>query len=227
MFSIINANCHRSLATCRDHTHIRLLAGKHLSQALDSAAEANESVDARLPFELAGCRIDDGINKDHRRASGEVARPLSVIAAPHSPKICPRLLLADAWPDLATKASEPSRDASYRPSYLSWQGVGKSAAGSEQLATWFTGWTCGVQADVGLSGFCVARREGTMPKYGSTPPFVPHTCAVPGSHRELPGTHGGALHGAHRAPTATDGSDGRFPASPNFPDTVRYGKERG
>ena len=50
---------------------------------------------------LSGCRIDDGINNDHRRASGEVARPLPVIAAPRSPKICPRLYLADAWPDLA------------------------------------------------------------------------------------------------------------------------------
>ena len=74
---------------------------------------ANESVDARLLYEFAGGRIDDGINKDHRRASGEVARPLAVIAATRSPKIYPRLHLAYAWPDLARKASEPSRDASY------------------------------------------------------------------------------------------------------------------
>ena len=49
------------------------------------------------------------INRDHRHASGEVVLPLPVIAAPHLPKICPRLLLADAWPDLARKASEPSK----------------------------------------------------------------------------------------------------------------------
>ena len=152
VFSIINANCHRSLATCRDHTRIRLLAGKHLSQALDSAAEANESVDARRVCELAGCRIDDGINKDHRRAPGEVARPLPVIAAPCSPKICPRLHLDYAWPDLAGKASEPSRDASYPLSYLSWQGLAKSAAGSEQMASWFTVWVCHADVMQALAG---------------------------------------------------------------------------
>ena len=109
------------------------------------AWEANESVDVRLLVELAGCRIDDGINNDHRRASGEVAQPLPVIAAPRSPKICPRLHLANAWPDLANKASEPSRATSYPLSYLSWQGLAKSAAGSEQMASWLSGYSCGVQ----------------------------------------------------------------------------------
>ena len=139
VFSIINTNYHRSFATCRDHTRIHLLAGKQCCQALNSAAEANESVDARRLYEFAGCGIDGGINKDHPRAPGEVIRPLPVIAAHRAPMAAPRLQLADAWPDLATKASEPSRDTSYRLSYLSWQGLAKSAAGSEQMATWFTG----------------------------------------------------------------------------------------
>ena len=55
-----------------------------------------------------GCGIDDGYDSNHRRASGEVARPLPVIAAPRSPKICPRLHLDYAWPDLAGKASPRS-----------------------------------------------------------------------------------------------------------------------
>ena len=41
---------------------------------------------------LGGCEIDDGYDTIHPSASGEVARPLPVIAAPRSPKICPRLL---------------------------------------------------------------------------------------------------------------------------------------
>ena len=114
-----HGTCRLQVATCRDHTRIHLLAGKHLSQALDSAAEANDSVDARRVCELAGSRVDNGINNDHRRASGEVARPLPVIAAPCSPKICPRLNLDYAWPDLADKASEPSRATSYPLSYIS------------------------------------------------------------------------------------------------------------
>ena len=87
---------------------------------------------------LSGCGIDDGYDTNHRRASGEVARPLPVIAAHRAPKICPRLHLDYAWPDLADKASEPSRATSYPLSYLSWQGLAKSAAGSEQMASWFT-----------------------------------------------------------------------------------------
>ena len=84
-----------------------MLAGKQCCQALDSALEANDSVDARRVCELAGIRIDDGINKDHRRAPGEVARPLPVIAAHRTPMAAPRLHLDYAWPDLAGKASEP------------------------------------------------------------------------------------------------------------------------
>ena len=91
MFSIINTNYHRSFATCRDHTRIHLLAGKQCCQAQNSAAEANESVDARRLYEFAGCGIDDGIDKDHPRAPGEVIRPLTVIAAHRAPMAAPRL----------------------------------------------------------------------------------------------------------------------------------------
>ena len=136
-----------------------MMAGKQCCQALDSALVANDSVDARRVCELAGCRIDDGINNDHRRASGEVARPLPVIAAPRSPKICPRLHLDYAWPDLADKASEPSRATSYPLSYLSWQGLAKSAAGSEQMASWFTEWVCHADVMQALAGCSALPRK--------------------------------------------------------------------
>ena len=159
MFSIINTHYHRSLTTCLHRTRIHMMAGKQCCQALDSAAEANDSVDARRVCELAGSRIDDGINNDHRRASGEVARPLPVIAAPCSPKICPRLHLDYAWPDLAGKASEPSRDASYPLSYLSWQGLAKSSARSEQMASWFTEWVCHADVMQALAGCSALPRK--------------------------------------------------------------------
>ena len=98
VFSIINTNYHRSFATCRDHTRIHLLAGKQCCQALNSAAEANESVDARRLYEFAGCGIDGGINKDHPRAPGEVIRPLSVIAAHRAPMAAPRLPISFSSP---------------------------------------------------------------------------------------------------------------------------------
>ena len=102
VFSIINTNYHRSFATCRDHTRIHLLAGKQCCQALNSAAEANESVDARRLYEFAGCGIDGGIDKDHPRAPGEVIRPLPVIAAHRATMAAPRLVASTTpgqiWP---------------------------------------------------------------------------------------------------------------------------------
>ena len=50
--------------------------------------------------------------------------------------------------------------------------------------------------------------RGQVPNMVATSLLFLTLCAVTGSHRELPGTHGGALHGAWRAPTWTDGSDG-------------------
>ena len=181
------------------------MAGKQCCQALDSAAEANDSVDARRVCELAGSRIDDGINKDHRRASGEVARPLPVIAAPRSPKICPRLHLDYAWPDLAGKASEPSRDASYPLSYLSWQGLAKSAAGSEQMASWFTVWVCHADVMQALAGCSALPRKDC----GEWTIFQLRKC-VPLS--DGPGEPSGATRDprgrSQRPPDCSDGMDG-------------------
>ena len=119
----------------------------------------HDSIDEGRMSKLSGCGIDDGYDTNHRRASGEVARPLPVIAAPRSPKIFPRLHLDYAWPDLAGKASEPSRDASYPLSYLSWQGLAKSAAGSEQMASWFTEWVCHADVMQALAGCSALPRK--------------------------------------------------------------------
>ena len=166
---------------------------------------SQHSIDGRRLFKLGGCWIDDGYGKDHRCAPDEVIRPLSEIAAPRSPKVCPRLQLADAWPDLATKASEPSRDASYRPSYLSWQGVGKSAAGSEQLATWFTGWVCHADVMQALAVFSALREktdgEWTMSHLGRCPSSINGPGEPSGATRDPGG-------GSQRPPDCSDGMDG-------------------
>ena len=172
---------------------------------------SQHSIDGRRLFKLGGCWIDDGYGKDHRCAPDEVIRPLSVIAAPRSPKVCPRLQLADAWPDLATKASEPSRDASYRPSYLSWQGVGKSAAGSEQLATWFTGRVCHADVMQALAVFSALPRKSC--RKGGIEPYLVHTPLSDG-----PGEPSGATRdpggGSQRPPDCSDGMDGADAKSP-------------
>ena len=153
---------------------------------------------------LSGCAcgIDDGYDNNHRRASGEVARLLPVIAAHRTPMAAPRLHLDYAWPDLADKASEPSRATSYPLSYLSWQGLAKSAAGSEQMASWFTVWVCHADVMQALAGCSALPRkacgEGTISNFG----IDNHQSTVPGSHRALPGTHGGGHSGRRTAPTA-------------------------
>ena len=156
--------------------------------------------------QLGGCRIDAGYRIDYRRAPDEVVRPLPRFAASRSPKVSPRIQLADGWPVLAGKASEPSRDASYPLSYLSWQGLAKSSAGSEQMASWFTGWVCDagvMQALAGCSAFL--RKESEKPTERGTIFLLWHRfhqSTVPGSHRALPGTQGGGTYDHLTAPTA-------------------------
>ena len=68
-----------------------LLAGPR--NATLSLQARKQLTDVRQPCQtsrrplLAGCWIDDGYAKDHRCAPDEVIRPLSVIAAPRSPKV--------------------------------------------------------------------------------------------------------------------------------------------
>ena len=177
---------------------------------------SQHSIDGRRLFKLGGCWIDDGYGKDHRCAPDEVIRPLSVIAAPRSPKVCPRLQLADAWPDLATKASEPSRDASYRPSYLSWQGVGKSAAGSEQLATWFTGWVCHADVMQALAGCSALPRKSCRKGVSNLIWFHTPLSDGPGEPSGATRDPGGR---SQRPPDCSDGMDGADVGVP--------GRERG
>ena len=85
----------------------------HFSTLIDGAADnsassrqtslntsvSHDSIDEGRMSKLRGCGIDDGYDNNHRRASGEVARLLPVIAAHRTPMAAPRLHLDYAWPD--------------------------------------------------------------------------------------------------------------------------------
>ena len=123
-----------------------------LVRRLIQAAMAARTTDRRRTYELFGRGGDDRTWYGHSGTMGEVARALSVIAAGSAP-LSPNLRgLASGRSRLTGKASEPSRDACYPLSYLSWQGLAKSSAGSEQMASWFTGWVCHADVMQGLAG---------------------------------------------------------------------------
>ena len=126
-----------------------------------------------------------------------------MIAAPRSPKICPRLHLDYAWPDLAGKASEPSRDASYPLSYLSWQGLAKSAAGSEQMASWFTEWVCHADVMQALAGCSALPRKACGKRGPNLIWFDPPLSNGPGEPSGATRDPRGRGHSGRRtAPTA-------------------------
>ena len=172
--------------------------------SLDTSV-SHDSIDEGRMSKLRGCGIDDGYDNNHRRASGEVARPLPVIAAPCSPKICPRLHLDYAWPDLADKASEPSRATSYPLSYLSWQGLAKSAAGSEQMASWFTVWVCHADVMQALAGCRALPRKACAHKGEILIWFDPPLSNGPG---EPSGATRDPRGRSQRPPDCSDGMDG-------------------
>ena len=68
---------------------------------------ATGSVDGRRPFEVGDPAIDDGYVMDHSDTSGEVARPLSDIAALSAPSDQFLSIIVAAGPEMAGKATEP------------------------------------------------------------------------------------------------------------------------
>ena len=65
------------------------------------------SVDGGRPFEVGGPAIDDGYIMDHSDTTGEVARPLSDIAALSAPSDQFLSIIVAAGPEMAGKATEP------------------------------------------------------------------------------------------------------------------------
>ena len=76
---------------------------------------------------------------DHSDTSGEVARPLSDIAAQPAPSDVILEIIVAAGPEMAGKATEPFWTTPCPLSTLSWDLGAKSSAASEQTASWFSG----------------------------------------------------------------------------------------
>ena len=178
---------------------------QELGRRWTTAAVSQHSIDGRRLFKLGGCWTDDGYGKDHRRAPDEVIRPLPVIAAHRATMAAPRLHLDYAWPDLADKASEPSRVASYPLSYLSWQGLAKSSARSEQMASWFTGWVCHADVMQGLAGCSALPRKSCRKGVSNLIWFHTPLSDGPGEPSGATRDPGGR---SQRPPDCSDGMDG-------------------
>ena len=100
---------------------------------------ATGSVDQLRPFEASGPAIDDMIKMDHPDTSGEVARPLSDIAAQSRCQIRRFEIIVAAGPEMAGKATEPFWTTPCPLSTLSWDLGAKSSTASEQMASWSSG----------------------------------------------------------------------------------------
>ena len=84
---------------------------------------------------LSGCGIDDGYDTNHRRASGEVARPFLDIGAQPRCRMGRLEIIVAAGPEMAGKATEPFWTTPCPLSTLSWDLGAKSAAALEQTAS--------------------------------------------------------------------------------------------
>ena len=103
------------------------------------APSGQDQVDKHRVGKLAGPGTDDGDRTGHSGSSGEVARPLSDIAAQPAPSDHNLEIIVAAGPEMAGKASEPFRGTSYPLSTLPKDYRAKSSTGSEQMASWFSG----------------------------------------------------------------------------------------
>ena len=103
------------------------------------AGQAIRAVDEHRIFKLGSDGFDDGTQHGHSGATGEVAQPLSDIAAQPAPMLSACVELGTAGPKMAGKASEPFRDAWYPLSYICWDLGAKKSTGSGQVASWFSG----------------------------------------------------------------------------------------
>ena len=110
-----------------------------VSRAALERQMATGSVDGRRPFEVGDPAIDDRYVRDYSGTSGEVARPLSDIAAQPRCQISSCEIIVAAGPEMAGKATEPFWTTPCPLSTLSWDLGAKSAAASEQMASWFSG----------------------------------------------------------------------------------------
>jgi hypothetical protein len=117
----------------------------HFKGATNCAADGIRSVEKHRFVDAASEGIHHGTQGGHPGASGRVARGLSDIAAQPAQLLANRLQLCGGRLRMAGKASELFYATRYTPPTISRDGVAKRSTGSEQLATWFSGYSCGVR----------------------------------------------------------------------------------
>ena len=134
----------------------RLPDHRSCGPALVWRRRASGSIDERRDLELVGLGIDFGVNKDRCDALRDVVKRVSVTRPSFSCRGIDQLPVADGRSDLAGKASESFPGAWYPPSSICWERKAKFSLGSEQMASWLSGYSCGVQHNRCLHG-CSAK----------------------------------------------------------------------
>ena len=126
-----------------------------------------------------------------------------------------QLPVADGRSDLAGKASESFPGAWYPPSSICWERKAKFSLGSEQMASWLSGYSCGVQHNRCLHGCSAVRVKIDR----SVPNSTGNNCS---SHLGGPGEPQSATRDPQgRPPRRPDGPDDEGVARRHFP-----GKEK-
>ena len=98
-----------------------------------------------------GPGILHGFIMDHSRTLGHVARPLPDLAAQLAPKLADRQAVMKAGLRLAGKASESLPGAWYPLSTLPKDCGAKSSAGSDEVASWLSGYKRSLSAMQGIA----------------------------------------------------------------------------
>ena len=122
------------------------------------AAGSIRSADQHRAIHPADSGLHFGAYGGHLGATSEVARPLWDIAAQPSPLLGGGIELGNGRLRMAGKASEPLHAAWYPPSTYHWDLGAKRSTGSGQMASWFSGYSCGAE-HVGALALCSAVRE--------------------------------------------------------------------
>ena len=148
---------------------------------------------------------------DHRRASDELVRCTTVIAAQFSCRLNQPIHFVNDRLRMTRKALESFQATWYPLSTYPWDPGAKSSTSSEQMASWFSGYQCGVQHDRRLQG-CSAVRV----KIGrSVPNSTENNCS---SHLGGPGEPRGATRDPQgRDLRRPDGPDDDGRARRHFP----------
>ena len=170
-----------------------------------------DSIDERRDLELAGLGVNFGVDNDHLDTSRHDARRVPVTRPSFSCRCTEQLPVGAGRLRMAGKASESFPAAWYPPSSICWEGKAKSSLASEQMASWLSGYSCGVQHDRPLQGCSAELGHGYRPTFS----FTGNNCS---SHLGGPGEPWGATRdprgGYIRGP---DGPDNDRRARRHFP----------